>query len=145
MPNVSKKMYWGANSSAAVTGVTTTFTTTKKMTMVMNTPKLQNGNPQPHRGWMDSVRLIFSNAGTSTTCSFKLCSDAAGNYAVIQSTTLILMPGVTTNTIKTATGTIDIPVQNTNADATLVDTYWLFVLVNAGTPTLESAEFGWSE
>ena len=145
MPTATKKMYWGTNSSAAITGVTTSFSTTKRMTMVMHTPKLVNGNPQPHRAWMDSVRLTFTDAAASATCSFKLCSDLAGDFAVIQSTTLILMPGVTTAATKTATGTIDIPVQNTNTDPALVDTYYLFILVNAGTPKLESAEFGWSE
>ena len=47
-------------------------------------------------------------------------------------------------TKKSASGTINIPLQNENTDS-FADTFYLFAKGDAGTFTLDTAEFGWSE
>tara|TARA_R110000803_G_scaffold33975_1_gene74317 strand:- start:2912 stop:3349 length:438 start_codon:yes stop_codon:yes gene_type:complete len=145
MPNVSKKIYYGNKTGAAVTAIGTSYVGAKVITVVMNTPKFVNGNPQPHRGIMESIRFQVTSMTGVATVTWKLCSDAAGDNTVIQSTAITLDVGTSTSTVASGSGTIGIPLQNTNANVLLKDTYYLFLKGNAATFSCDYVEFGWSE
>jgi hypothetical protein len=131
-------------SVAAVSAIGTSYAIGKMITIKMNSAVGIDNNPTQMKGLVQSIRLNLSAAATPTTITWKLCSDTAGDIAVIQPTTSTLETGLTTAAKKSASGTINIPLQNKNTGA-LADTFYLFAKGDAGTFTLDTAEFGWSE
>tara|TARA_R110000824_G_scaffold174338_1_gene352430 strand:+ start:23015 stop:23455 length:441 start_codon:yes stop_codon:yes gene_type:complete len=137
---------WGNKTGVAVTGIGTSYATTKVITIVMNSArKADNVTPQPHRGIMESIRFQCTAMTGVATVTWKLCSDLGGDETVIQSSAVTLDVGTTTSTVASGSDTIGIPLQNTNATPLLQDTYYLFLKGNAATFSCDYVEFGWLE
>tara|TARA_R110000824_G_scaffold142119_1_gene309035 strand:+ start:2734 stop:3165 length:432 start_codon:yes stop_codon:yes gene_type:complete len=134
---------FGANT-AAVSAIGTSYAIGKMITIKMNSAVGIDNNPTRMKGLVESIRLNLSAATGVSTVTWKLCSDTAGDITVIQPTTSTLEVGLTTATKKSASGTINIPLQNENTDS-FADTFYLFAKGDAGTFTLDTVEFGWSE
>lgn len=101
---------------------------------------------RPSGGYWSYLEVNFTQTGAApATCTYKLTWDAAGDVAASSEATITLTAGVTTGTKWGGASGLDIwPALNSSATATTNKVY-LWVKVNAGTVTLDTARLYWRD
>lgn len=127
--------------STNVTCAVSSFNTTSRHTheMYAGLPAFQQAGS--FRGIIQSIHIKLGSATGATKATIRLCLDAAGDYAVVPDTECDLVFGVTTTTSACAALVADIPVFQILGGSNL----YLFVYVDAGTPSLTASCITWSE
>ncbi len=128
-------------NSTNVTCAVSSFNTTSRHTHAMysDLPAFQQAGA--FRGIIESIHIKLGSATGATQATIRLCLDAAGDFAVVPDTVCDLGAGVTTATSMCAALVANIPVFQILGGSSL----YLFVYVDAGTPSLTASCITWSE
>lgn len=146
MSNVGRIVKWG-ESSAAVTGITSSYVVAKAQKISMNTAKDPNGVTQPLRGELLSLYCELSSVdATISQVSVSVFKDSDCDYQVLPEAALTINKGQTTSTIGTLTAKIDFPLRNRETGGTAPEEYYLLYKTDAPaaeTIDVDYAEIGW--
>lgn len=135
------------HSSSVTTSRTlgTSFTTTNVHAhdLQAKLPSFQS-NARNFRGIVQGLHIKVTSIGAATKCTMRICADAAGDEILIPDTEATLVPGITTATTAAVAYQVDLPVwQLLNNPGNGV--VYVFVKVDAGTPTWAQSILTWQE
>ena len=97
-----------------------------------------------YAGIVNGIHVQLASAGTPTTVTVRLCSDAAGNVTLVPDTTATLVAGIGDATQKSAAFKVDLPLFQNQA---LNGNMYVFAKVDdgGGSPTLARTVVTWQE
>lgn len=132
------QIYASYNDTARAS-VGTSYDAAKVHAHAMNTNSARN--TETFIGWLQLLVVQVSNISSATTLTVRVCRDAAGDEMVVPDVTATISTGITTATDGSIAVSVDAPyVNHTNAD----DLY-VFFKTDAGTVTVDSTNFSWTE
>jgi hypothetical protein len=94
-------------------------------------------------GIINGLFIQLNSAGSPTTVTVRVCSDATGNVSLVPDTVATLVAGITDATTKSAAFAIDLPLFQTAVGGN----FYVFAKVDDGTgnPTLARTILTWQE
>ena len=95
-------------------------------------------------GVVNGVEILLTGDATPTKATIRITKDAGGDIVIVPDTEADLVDGVTTATTKSAVYKVDLPIRQDLGSAGN-KTLYLFVKVDAGTPTLAGSQLVWQE
>lgn len=132
---------YGSFNSTSRSSVGTAFDAAKSHTHVMNAADPRRVSGETFRGWFRTVVVQLSSISTAATLTLRICRDSAGDEIIVPDTDATIVTGVATATDGAIAYKIDIPYVD-HADN---DSYYLFFKVNAGSVTVDSSNFSWTD
>ena len=91
-------------------------------------------------GYIEQLTITTSTIETATDVLFKICSDMAGDYIIIPTTSCVIERGTTTNTIGNCIIKVGAPIALEESKV-----LYIFFKSNRGTFSIEKSSLIWSE
>lgn len=140
MARVGKFLHFSDVTEAKTLG--TGFSTGAKHDHVLNWAGATDGTH--FFGVVNGVEILLTSAGSSTKATIRITKDEAGDVVIVPDVEATLVSGVTTAATKSAVYRVDLPIRQDLSPAGN-KTLYLFVKVDAGTPTLAGSQIVWQE
>ncbi len=123
-------------TTAAVSGIDTSFDTAKVMTIDMG----MFPPDAAFRGYVSIIRAQFSSISSATTATIRICVDSTGDEMLLTDTTSTIYTGLTTATKGTAMWAVEgfLGLEEN-------DQFYVFLKVNNGSLTADYVEITWAD